>query len=72
MQALSSTGSCSESVPVIFCTAGPKLLDETVISAMARVVIMTALSQFEGLIQATKRLLGWADAAEEAALPAME
>jgi hypothetical protein len=59
------------SVPVIFYTAGPKLLDKAAISAMPPVVIMAAPSRLEALIEATQRLLGWANAGEGADQPAM-
>jgi CheY-like chemotaxis protein len=51
-------------VPVIFYTAGPRLLDKSAILAMAPVVIMAAPSQLEALIEVTQRLLGWGDAAQ--------
>jgi hypothetical protein len=50
-------------VPVLFYTAGPKLLAQSDISGMPGVVILAASSRLEALMEATQRLLGWADAA---------
>jgi CheY-like chemotaxis protein len=59
-------------VPVIFYTAGPKLLTKSGISGMPGVVIISASSRLEALMEATKRLLGWGDAGEEAGQAARE
>jgi hypothetical protein len=52
-------------VPVIFYTAGPKLPAKSGISGMPGVVIMSASSRLEALLEAPQRLLGGADAGEE-------
>jgi CheY-like chemotaxis protein len=49
-------------VPVIFYTAGPRLLDKSAILAMGPVVVMGAPSQLEALVGVTQRLLGRGDA----------